>query len=67
MRVRRGAAVSRPPGGHRPMLRHMPARPEETTPCAERQTDRIPPPVGTRALGTLGAHRFVLRGGAAGA
>ncbi|MGK3094604.1 hypothetical protein ACG93S_32810 [Streptomyces sp. WAC01490] len=40
----------------------MPARPGETTPCAERQTDRMPPPVGT-----LGAHRVVLRGGAAGA
>lgn len=48
------------------MLRHMSASPGETTPWAERQTDRMPPPVGTRVLGTRGAQRFVLRGGAAG-
>ncbi|MFJ1958437.1 hypothetical protein ACIOGT_36220 [Streptomyces microflavus] len=49
--------------GHRPMLRHMPVSPGETTPWAEGQTDRMSPLVGTRVLGTFGAHLFVLRGG----
>ncbi|MXG30370.1 hypothetical protein [Streptomyces sp. YIM 132580] len=40
----------------------MPAKPGETIPWAERHTDRMPPPVGTR--GVLGTHRFVVRGGA---
>ncbi|MEV7907475.1 hypothetical protein [Streptomyces anulatus] len=42
----------------------MPASPGDTTPCAERHTDFIPPPVGTR--GVVGTHRFALRGRAAG-
>ncbi|MFD5694404.1 hypothetical protein [Streptomyces rubiginosohelvolus] len=40
----------------------MPARPGETMPCAERHTERIPPPDGTR--GVLDAHRRGLRGAA---
>ncbi|MFF4858672.1 hypothetical protein ACFY2N_27710 [Streptomyces rubiginosohelvolus] len=42
----------------------MPARPVETMPCADRHTERIPPPAGTR--GVLGAHRCALRGAAVG-
>ncbi|MEV5259905.1 hypothetical protein AB0L02_17845 [Streptomyces anulatus] len=42
----------------------MLTRPGDVMPCAERHTDRIPPPVGTR--GVLGVHRVVLRFGAAG-
>lgn len=48
----------------RPTLRHMPDRPGETMPLTERQTDFIPPPVGTR--GVVGTQRFALRFGAAG-